>query len=352
MAPPAEVLDRFDLGAAPATEPVDSGLMHGTWFVTAPAGAFVLQRLHPKLATPEIMGDYAAVTAHLALKGLPAPRLVPTRAGEGVAHAADGTWWRLTTRVPGHTRSRVTSAAEAEQGARALGRFHRAMADLPHVFASQHPLHDTVAHLAGLNAAAARPELAHHGAQIAQEIDYLQAALPELLLSAALPARVVHGDPKISNVMFQGDQAVGLIDLDTCNRHSVLVDLGDAVRSWCRDGAEDENESFHLDRFDAVLRGYAAEGLALEASEIAGLATAGRLITLELAARFARDALEDEYFGFDARRYPDRRSHNRARTRAMLHLAADMQRQAAPMAECVEAHFGAAGAFEVPAPGR
>jgi Ser/Thr protein kinase RdoA (MazF antagonist) len=276
---------------------------------------------------------------------MPAPRLVFTTAGEPVAHAADGTWWRLTTRVPGHTRGRVTSSTEAEQGARALGRFHRAMADLPHVFASQHPLHDTAAHLAGLNAAAARADLAPFGTEISHEIKYLQAELPTLMLAADLPVRVVHGDPKISNVMFQGEAAVGLIDLDTCNRHSVLVDLGDAVRSWCRDGAEDENESFHLDRFDAVLRGYAAEGLHLEPAEIAGLATAGRLITLELAARFARDALEDEYFGYDARRYPDRRSHNRARTRAMLHLAADMRRQADAMVACVVEHFGGPGAF-------
>lgn len=343
MAQPADVLDRFGLGAVTAVEPVDSGLMHGTWFVTAAAGAFVLQRLHPKLATAEIAADYAAVTAHLAARGLRAPRLVPDATGAPVTAGADGTWWRLTTRVPGHTRARVTSPGEAEQGARALGRFHRAMADLPHTFASQHPLHDTAAHLAGLRAAAARPDLQGFQAEIADAIAFLLQVLPGLLLAEDLPRRVVHGDPKISNVMFEGEVAVGLIDLDTCNRHSVLVDLGDAVRSWCRDGAEDETESFHLDRFEAVLRGYAAEGLALTAAEVAGLAGAGRLITLELAARFARDALEDEYFGYDARRYPDRRSHNRARTRAMLHLAADMQRQAEAMAAAVARHFPTPG---------
>ena len=132
-----------------------------------------------------------------------------------------------------------------------------------------------------------------------------------------------------------------MIDLDTCNRHSTLVDLGDAIRSWCRDGAEDERQRFHIDRFEAILRGYAAEGPALCEAELELLPTAGRLITLELACRFARDALEDEYFAFDAERYPDRPSHNRARMAGMLFLADDMRAHQDAMAELVRAHFPA-----------
>jgi Ser/Thr protein kinase RdoA (MazF antagonist) len=333
-------LAAYDTGAHAPVEPVSVGLMHATFFVATARGPLVFQRLHAKLATAAILADYAAVTSHLAARGVPAPRLVPTRAGAWIAEDPTGAWWRLTTRVPGETRARVTHPDEAHEGARALGRFHRAMADLDHTFRSRHPLHDTAAHLAGLRAAAANPALATHRAPLAAEIATLEDTLPALLLDPALPRRVVHGDPKISNILFVGDAASALIDLDTCNRHSVLVDLGDAVRSWCRDGAEDEQERFHLDRFAAVLAGYADSGLTLTPAEVAGLAGAGRLITLELAARFARDALEDEYFGYDATRYPDRRSHNVARTRAMLHLAADMARQMPAMEALVADHFG------------
>ena len=52
--------------------------------------------------------------------------------------------------------------------------------------------------------------------------------------------------------MFSGETAVGMIDLDTCNRHTLLVDLGDAIRSWCRNGYEDEVQQFHLDRFEGI----------------------------------------------------------------------------------------------------
>lgn len=333
------VLARFPIGTIHETTLVVSGLMHQTWFVHADEGHFVLQRLHAKLSTPAILNDYRAVTRHLAARGEPAPQLVEPADGAGVARSSDGGWWRLTTRVPGHTRPRVTSAHEAEQGARALGRFHRIIADIDHVFESAHPLHDTAGHLARLEAAVANPAYAEHLPEIVPEVMAIRERLPPLMLPPDLPRRVVHGDPKISNVMFDGDRAVGLIDLDTCNTHSVLVDLGDAVRSWCRNGREDEPEAFHLDRFEAILRGYAAEGPALTPAERAGLAGAGELITLELASRFARDVLEDEYFAYDHTRYPDRRTHNLARTRAMLHLAADMACHRSQMQALVDRYF-------------
>lgn len=334
------IADFAGIGAVQRVDRIASGLMHETYAVDTDADRYILQRLHPKLSTPEIVGDFEAVTAHLAAKGIEAPRLLRTREGRPVAVDEVGRWWRLTTRIPGDTRDRVATVEEAEEGARALGRFHRAIADIAHRFASQHPLHDTPGHLANLRAAAANPAFAEPKREVAAEIEEILARLPPLVLPANLPVRVVHGDPKISNVLFDGGRAVGLIDLDTCNRHSVLVDLGDAVRSWCRDGAEDERERFHLDRFEGILRGYAAEGLPLTGPERNLLGRAGRLITLELASRFARDVLEDAYFAYDAARYPDRRSHNRARTRSMLYLAADMAARQAEIDALVADYFG------------
>lgn len=333
---PHDRLARFAIDPPAHITPVDQGLMHRTWFV---GDAHVLQRLHPKLATTAIVADYQAVTAHLARKGCVAPQLVPTREGAAVL-IDDAGWWRLTTRVPGTTREKVRGPADAEAGARALGRFHVAMADLDHVFGSTHPLHDTAGHLHRLELALANPAHAAHTSRVAEAADEIRREIAPLMLPSDLPRRVVHGDPKISNVMFDGDVAVGLIDLDTCNRHSVLVDLGDAMRSWCRDGYEDELQRFHVDRFEAILRGYAAEGLALEPAEIERLADCGRLITLELASRFARDALEDDYFAWNQARYPDRRAHNLARMQSMLHLARDMRARRDDALAAVQRHFG------------
>ena len=87
-----------------------------------------------------------------------------------------------------------------------------------------------------------------------------------------------------SVMCFWGRRAVSLIDLDTCNRHTLLVDLGDAIRSWCRDDMRTIN-SILLDRFEAMMRGYAAEGPRLAHRGNRTFAgAAGRLITMELAS--------------------------------------------------------------------
>jgi Ser/Thr protein kinase RdoA (MazF antagonist) len=336
----AAILDRYDIGQVDETIEINSGLMHSTYLVSASSGRFTLQRLHKKLATAEIIGDYEAVTTYLAMKNMLSPRLMRTSDDHPIVTDDEGRWWRLATWIDGETRDKVTSVNEAEQGARALGRFHRAMADFDHVFASQHPLHDTEAHLAGLRAALTVPGYTDHRESIGREIEQILEMLPRLLLPHELPQRVVHGDPKISNVLYRGSEAVGMIDLDTCNRHTLLVDLGDAVRSWCRDGSEDEEQHFRLDRFEAIIRGYAAEGPALDTIECAYLGGAGRLITLELASRFARDVMEDEYFAYDATRYPSRRAHNQARTRAMLFLANDMKCHRSEIDDIVHRYLG------------
>jgi len=332
------VLACYAVGAVRAVEPITIGLIHTTWFVDADR-PLVLQRLHPKLAGDGIAADYAAITAHLAHQGFPAPELVCTTDGALLADVGEARW-RLSTRVPGRTHARVDGLERVDQAARALGRFHRAVADVEHAFLSDHPLHRTEEHLEALRVAATDPRYAAARALVHGEVEAVLTALPEALLPNNLPRRVVHGDPKISNVMFLGDRATGLVDLDTCNRHTVLVDLGDAARSWCRDGKEDERQDFRLDRFEALVQGYAAEGPELTPEEIRALPGAGRTIALELASRFVRDVLEDHYFARDADRYPDRRSHNVARTRGMLHPAADMFAKRPEIERVVRDHLG------------
>ncbi|MFN3198211.1 MAG: phosphotransferase enzyme family protein [Bradymonadia bacterium] len=322
---PEELLTAYPIGTIRQVIPISKGLMHTTLDVNAEAGRFIFQRLHHKLSTPEIVNDYAAVTAHLAARGAVSPRLVTATDGRLVVEDDQGRWWRLSTFIEGDTPTRVDRPEQALEGARALGRFHTVMADIPHTFGSQHPLHDMEGHLRRLEQAAARPEYREALVDIRDEVEEVAGKLSEVLLPKGLPQRVVHGDPKISNIMFKGDRAVAMIDLDTCMRHSVLVDLGDAVRSWCKGGTEDVKQAFQLDRFEALVEGYAETGPPLTEAELDLLPEAGRMITLELASRFLRDVLEDEYFAWDADAYPDRRSHNRARGRAMLHLANDMQ---------------------------
>jgi len=321
---PVHVLSEFDLD--PDTlERVTSGHINATWLATRRDGRrVVLQRVNP-IFPPSVNADIEAVSRHLAARGLVTPRLLPPASG-GLALVTDDGVWRVLTRIEGIAPETVESDAQAREAARLLGRFHAALVDLEREPGSARlGVHDLDRHLTTLRAAlgehAAHAEIGRV-APLAERVLELAARLPPLPPSTA---RIVHGDPKISNVLFEpaSGAAVCLIDLDTLARMPVALELGDAFRSWCNPRAEDAPDSMlALERFAAAVAGYGegAPGL-LDAAEWRAVPAAVERIAVGLAARFCADALNERYFGWDETRFASASAHNQARTRGQLALA-------------------------------
>jgi Ser/Thr protein kinase RdoA (MazF antagonist) len=328
LTPPSAVIDAFGL-TADSLERATSGLINPTWYARSLEGAeLVLQRVNP-IFPPAVNLDIAAVTEHLARKGLVTPRLVPTRAGS-LWFEHEGRAWRVLTRVQGVSRDALESAAQAREAGRVLAEFHRAVSDLDYTFQNARlGVHDTPRHLETLRAALVEHATHRDLAAIrplAERVLALATSLPPL---PASPDRIVHGDPKISNLMFAatGDRALCLIDLDTLARMPVALELGDALRSWCNPATEDaKNARFVREYFEAAVGGYAAAARGfLRESEWRAIPLGTLIITVELAARFCTDALRECYFGWDARRYASASEHNQARTRGQLQVAESLQ---------------------------
>ena len=142
------------------------------------------------------------------------------------------------------------------------------------------------------------------------------------------PAEYQHGEWVKRNVLFAGERspsseiAVCLIDLDTVGPMSLAFELGDAWRSWCNRSGEDSPQAHvDLEVMRASLEGY-GEGIGhpLSAIERRALLGAVEWISLELAARFLSDALDESYFGWNSRWYPTRGEHNLVRARGQFAL--------------------------------
>ena len=339
----AAVAADFGLAGA-AIAPITIGLINQTFLVTGTAGGrHVLQCLHP-IFPGAVNANIEAVTRHLEARGVPTPRLVPTRDGR-LWLEREGRVWRLLTHVAGITHQTMPDEAHAFAAGRALARFHTALADLDHVFPRlRPPVHDLARHLAALEAALeeCRAHARHaEAAAAAREILARAAELPPL---PQAPARVVHGDPKLSNFIFgAAGECLALVDLDTVGRGPLVFDLGDAFRSWCNPAGEDaEHGCFVLPLFAAALEGYAAAARDfMTPAECEALVPATLTLHLELAARFCADALHERYFGWDPARYASRGEHNLVRARNQL-AAANALRERRAAAEAVVARVFAA----------
>jgi Ser/Thr protein kinase RdoA (MazF antagonist) len=306
---------------ASAIAPHAGGLINKTFVVRDDDGAPIaaLQELHPIFAA-EVNLDIEAVTAHLAARGLETPRLIRTRDDRAwVEH--EGRVWRALSWIAGESVHAVPSAAWAEAGGVLVGKFHRAVADFVHDYKfTRAGVHDTPAHLTKL-----RERVGSGGDPDATELgrEILDAAMA-LPAMPATAARHVHGDLKISNLIFRDAplRGVCLVDLDTVAKGTMAFELGDAMRSWCNPQGEDAGGvRFDLGIFRAAIAGFRSEADAIvSADERRSIVVGLETVCVELAARFCVDAFDDRYFGWDPARFPSRRVHNLVRARGQLAL--------------------------------
>jgi len=324
-------------------EPLGKGLINLSFRVSAGGRDWVLQRLNGEVfAHPErIMANLRLLAGHGAQAsalGLKIPALVPGRDGAPFVRAPDGGLWRLMELITDAvTLARLETEDQAREVGRVLGRFHRLAAELPRegLQVSLPGFHHTPTYLARhLRARALAKDLAHTDPAVLEDcLDRVDSRrdLAEVLESARtrgrIAERVIHGDPKLDNILFDaaGGRALALIDLDTVQPGLIQQDLGDCLRSCCnRMGESPESRArpaFDLGLCAAILGGYGQEAASLlRRGDIAVLYDSIRLLPFELALRFLTDHLEgDRYFRVD------HRGQNLEKARIQLDLLADIE---------------------------
>ena len=327
------------------------GLINQSYVVTVDdAPLAILQQLNTSIFDPCVHEDIHAVTMHLRACGVPTPVLLPTREGKLWYDDEASGVWRCFSYEGNRTLHRIGSPEQAFACAGLVARFHGALGNLSHTFRSVRPgAHNTAQHMATLtkivDEALRQPHRFPLIDDVARIADSILAYWQGLAVPEGLPRRVIHGDLKVSNIRFLDERPWCLIDLDTMARESIDVELGDALRSWCNPGTEDDaGARFDLALFEAAVRGYAkgasdsaqrlpcdgsaSSGAAgLSSEEWGSLVGAVARISIELAARFAADALSQRYFGWDSSRYESRGHHNLVRARGQYAFAMSVRKQ-------------------------
>jgi hypothetical protein len=343
FAPPGEVLVIREYG---------QGNVNDTFLVTLaakPARHLIVQRLNPRVFPhPElVMQNLRVLTEHVRRRLLTQspglgrrweiPWVIPTEDGRDYWIDSQGFFWRALSFIQSaRAYDTIRDSEHAEAVGYALGMFHFLVSDL-----SSTRLADTLPgfHVTPSYLRQYDEILDLHYPQMSPEVEYAlefikmrrgwASVLERARQDGTLVMRIIHGDPKVNNVMLDlaTGQAVSLIDLDTVKPGLVQYDLGDCLRSGCNplgeETAERENVRFETAYCRAMLEGYLSKARDfLSAGDYEYLYDGIRLIAFELGLRFFTDFLAGNvYFKV---RHPQ---HNLARALVQFKLTESLESQ-------------------------
>lgn len=348
---PWVVAEQFkSAGAVVDVQEFGQGNINSTFLVTLDTTTdqrFILQRINTQVfQQPQlVMQNIRTYSEHVCQRlqtddcqrRWEVPRVLLTPAQQDHWISPNGDFWRAMSFIEtAHSLQAIATPDQAEEVGYALGMFHHLISDLP---AEQ--LADTL-------------EGFHITPQYLQQYEQVQVTQVDLtpeveyclqficdrkrdtnILEAAkadgkLQLRLMHGDPKINNILIDTDtqQAVSVIDLDTVKPGLIHYDIGDCLRSGCNPLGE-ETEQWEMVQFDLslcqrILQGYLAVAQSfLTAYDYDYLYDAIRLIAFELGLRFFTDYLAGNvYFKV---KHPE---HNLNRALVQFKLTESIEAQA------------------------
>lgn len=337
------VFGAFSVEGAPVhADPIKTGHINTTFRIrTDEGGSYILQQINTDVfPDPEaVIDNKVRVAAHIKEKRThfsPAElerrtlRFFRTRSG-GYLHRDDagGCWNLLNYIEDSRVYLRSPNAKVAREAGRAIGRFLKDTEDLDpaslsvtipgfHSMALRYAQFDKAVSSGSEERKQEAGDLIERALGLRSEMQTLERRISE----GRIPPRVTHNDTKISNVLFsENDEALCMIDLDTVMPGVVHFDFGDAVRTICNKGDEDErdiaNVGFDTGYFEAFVKGFLGDsGIVLAPSEMECLAFSSQVMTFIVGLRMLTDYLNDDIY-FDTAY----ETHNLVRARSQFRLA-------------------------------
>jgi len=335
---PERVFEAYvSLGCPISMQRIEGGLINKTYLVATSNNQFIIQELSP-IFDVKVIEDANAVAHHLSQRGINAPKHLLTETGQ-LYTMVENRVFRALNYLEGKSFHTISSLRMAESSGKVLGGFHEALLDFSYRYQNlRRHGGDYQFHQENL----VRALKEHKNHVYFDRVQTLANSMIEhmegIVLGLSTTARHAHGDPKISNIIFDDDeQANCLVDFDTLGKTGWSLEIADALRSWCNPNCEDVLDSFvDLKIAEGALKGYgsvmAGHVTQKEGDEIVKHTQA---ITLCLAMRYLADVLNEKYWAYDAKRFERSSDHNWTRANAMYHLFGDFAAKQDHIAEMV-----------------
>ena len=323
-----------------------NGLINDTYLVKTETEKFVLQRINAQVF-PEpdlVIENLVALRQYVQQKisaevKLIIPELIRAINQDYYIIDQQHDYWRALTFISNTvSKESITNRDEAEQVGFALAHFHRLLCD-----ANIDLFHDTLPgfhitpkyfqdyqQIEKQKGCSFRDEKVQFGRAFIDGFQSKINVLENARQKGLLTERIIHGDPKLNNFLFdkQTDKITSLIDLDTVKPGLVHYDIADCLRSCCH---IKQSNKFDLEICDVIMNSYLKEaGVFFTNYDYEFLFPAIQLIPFELGLRFFTDFLQgNQYFKVD---FP---THNLDRALALFELCTSIGKQEAEIKQLI-----------------
>ena len=290
--------------------PIQNGLINNTFLLETAKGKFILQQIntlifknpnaiqnnHLKINDVLEQSDYSKNTV----------KVIPTLSNDLLFEKDNEAWRMLDFLENSVTFLKPSSTEIAFEATKCLSEFYKIINQEPII------LEETLPDFINfekrvIDFKTALIQETERKKTAEKEINFIleHLSLPEKWIALenqrSLPNRVIHADPKISNVLFDKEnKAIAVIDLDTMMNGTILYDFGDMIRSYTNNSDEDEgavSDNFDAENYVAVKDGflfYLKE--TLTRIELENLDYAAQLIIYIQAVRFLTDFLNHDIY--------------------------------------------------------
>jgi len=309
-------------------QPISSGLINDTLLIsskkTPENERFVLQKINKTVFNQpdKLMNNLIRINRHLEIKAAAHQQLIPSKKGLLYFVDDNSDYWRVTKYLENTRTLFSTDDPEiAYEAATNYGKFLHDLHDLNpaeicETIANFHNYKNRIVQLTDAIKSNVADRLRY--AENERDIVHNKLHLIERYYNLNMPIRVIHGDTKITNILFDAHSYKGklVIDLDISMPASILYDYGDMVRSFTNT-LEEDNPALDLidvkrDIFEHLTRGFlqSTSSFATE-TEKANLLLGAKLVILIQAIRNLTDYLKgDVYYKIDYDRHNLHRAQN------------------------------------------
>lgn len=269
MEPKIVVAHFLDSKEILALTPIENGLINHTYLVETTSGKFILQKINTQVfKNPKgIQRNHLKINEVLEQSNYSKKtvKLIPILSND-LLFEQNGEAWRMLEYLENSvTFLKPSSTKIAFEATKCLSEFYNIINQEPIILEETLPdfinfEKRIIDFKTSLIQETERKKTAENEINFILNHLYLSEKWIELQKQKSLPIRVIHADPKISNILFNKEnKAIAVIDLDTVMNSTILYDFGDIIRSYTNISDEDDGsakDSFNLQNYAAVKEGF------------------------------------------------------------------------------------------------